>query len=40
MGYLGGAVVHVDPLDEAEEARHGVESHAHDGLAVHSHQAG
>ncbi|WP_119067639.1 cation diffusion facilitator family transporter [Rubrobacter indicoceani] len=40
MGYLGGAVVHVDPLDEAGETRHGIESHAHDGLAVHSHQAG
>jgi cation diffusion facilitator family transporter len=37
LSYLGGAVVHVDPVEEAGEEHHRIAAHAHDGLATHSH---
>src|ERR687890_516150 len=37
LGYLGTAVIHVDPLQEAGEEHHHITAHSHDGLPVHSH---
>ena len=37
LGYLIGAVVHVDPIQEAGEEHHRIDSHSHDGLPTHSH---
>ena len=37
LGYLRGAVVHVDPAQEAGEEHHRVTAHSHDGLPTHSH---
>jgi len=37
LGYLGAAVIHVDPIQEAGEKHHRVSAHSHDGLPVHSH---
>ena len=37
LSYLDGAVVHVDPLQEAGEDHHRIGSHSHDGLPTHSH---
>jgi len=37
LGYLEMAVVHIDPVQEAGEEHHRVDSHSHDGLPVHSH---
>ncbi len=37
LGYLGGAVVHVDPVQEAGEKHHRITAHSHDGLPTHSH---
>src|SRR4030095_4188227 len=37
LSYLSGAVIHVDPADEAGEEYHKIFSHSHDGLPVHSH---
>src|SRR5215204_2207596 len=37
LSYLNGAVVHVDPLQEAGEDHHRIGSHSHDGLPTHSH---
>ena len=39
IGYLEVAVVHIDPVQKSGEAHHHRESHSHDGLPVHSHQA-
>ena len=36
LGYLSGAVVHVDPIQEAGEEHHRIDSHSHDGLPTHS----
>ena len=37
LSYLSGAVIHVDPLQEAGEEHHRIGSHSHDGLPTHSH---
>ena len=37
LSYLGMAVIHVDPLQEAGEEHHHITAHTHDGLPVHSH---
>ena len=37
LSYLSGAVVHVDPVEEAGEEHHRIAAHAHDGLPTHSH---
>jgi cation diffusion facilitator family transporter len=37
LDYLSLVVIHVDPLDQSGEAHHRIETHAHDGLPVHSH---
>lgn len=37
LGYLRRAVIHVDPVEEAGEGWHGVDTHSHDDLPVHSH---
>jgi cation diffusion facilitator family transporter len=37
LSYLGGAVIHVDPVEEAGEDHHRIAAHAHDGLPTHSH---
>jgi cation diffusion facilitator family transporter len=37
LGYLDGAVVHVDPIQEAGEEHHRIGAHSHDGLPTHSH---
>ncbi len=37
LGYLSGAVIHVDPLQEAGEEHHRIAAHSHDGLPTHSH---
>ena len=37
LGYLGKAVVHVDPVQAAGEEHHRVASHSHDDLPAHSH---
>jgi divalent metal cation (Fe/Co/Zn/Cd) transporter len=37
LGYLSGAVVHVDPIQEAGEEHHRIPAHSHDGLPTHSH---
>jgi cation diffusion facilitator family transporter len=37
LSYLGMAVIHVDPIQEAGEEHHRITAHAHDGLPVHSH---
>jgi len=37
LGYLEGAVVHVDPSQESGEEHHRFVSHSHDGLPTHSH---
>ena len=36
LSYLRGAVVHVDPIQEAGEEHHRIDSHTHDGLPTHS----
>ncbi len=37
LSYLSGAVIHVDPLQEAGEEHHRITAHSHDGLPTHSH---
>ena len=37
LSYLSGAVIHVDPLQEAGEEHHRIGYHSHDGLPTHSH---
>src|SRR5215208_4069859 len=37
LSYLSGAVIHVDPVEEAGEDHHRIGSHSHDGLPTHSH---
>jgi cation diffusion facilitator family transporter len=37
LSYLSGAVIHVDPVQEAGEEHHRVAAHSHDGLPTHSH---
>src|SRR5215204_6548254 len=37
LSYLNGAVIHVDPLQEAGEEHHRISTHSHDGLPPHSH---
>src|SRR5215204_3569124 len=37
LGYLSGAVIHVDPVEEAGEDHHRIDSQSHDGLPTHSH---
>jgi cation diffusion facilitator family transporter len=37
LNYLDGAVVHVDPVEEAGEEHHRIAAHSHDGLPIHSH---
>ncbi len=37
LPYLSGAVIHVDPVEEAGEHHHHIAEHSHDGLPVHSH---
>jgi cation diffusion facilitator family transporter len=37
LSYLSGAVVHVDPIQEAGEKHHRIPAHTHDGLPPHSH---
>src|SRR5215211_7468059 len=37
LGYLDGAVIHVDPVQEAGEEHHRIPAHSHDGLPTHSH---
>ena len=37
LGYLRHAVIHVDPVEEAGERHHRVDTHSHDDLPVHSH---
>lgn len=37
LGYLSGAVIHVDPVQEAGEEHHRIAAHSHDGLPTHSH---
>src|SRR5215207_7421210 len=37
LSYLSGAVIHVDPVQEAGEEHHRIVTHTHDGLPPHSH---
>ena len=37
LSYLSGAVIHVDPIQEAGELHHRISAHSHDGLPTHSH---
>jgi cation diffusion facilitator family transporter len=37
LSYLSGAVIHVDPVQEAGEEHHRISTHSHDGLPPHSH---
>src|SRR5215203_4217277 len=37
LSYLSGAVIHIDPVEEAGEEHHRVAAHSHDGLPTHSH---
>jgi cation diffusion facilitator family transporter len=37
LSYLSGAVIHVDPAQEAGEEHHRIAAHSHDGLPTHSH---
>ena len=37
LSYLDGAVIHVDPVEEAGEDHHRIPAHSHDGLPTHSH---
>lgn len=37
LSYLRGAVIHVDPVQQAGEKHHRIPAHAHDGLPTHSH---
>jgi cation diffusion facilitator family transporter len=37
LSYLNGAVIHIDPVQEAGEEHHRVAAHSHDGLPTHSH---
>jgi cation diffusion facilitator family transporter len=37
LSYLSGAVIHVDPVQEAGEEHHRIPAHSHDGLPTHSH---
>jgi cation diffusion facilitator family transporter len=37
LSYLNGAVIHVDPVEEAGEDHHRISAHSHDGLPTHSH---
>jgi cation diffusion facilitator family transporter len=37
LSYLSGAVIHVDPVQEAGEDHHRITAHSHDGLPTHSH---
>src|SRR5215203_2197982 len=37
LSYLNGAVIHVDPVQEAGEDHHRISAHSHDGLPTHSH---
>ncbi|MBA3491613.1 MAG: cation transporter [Rubrobacteraceae bacterium] len=37
LSYLSGAVIHVDPLQQAGEEHHRITAHSHDGLPTHSH---
>jgi cation diffusion facilitator family transporter len=37
LSYLNGAVIHVDPVQEAGEEHHRISAHSHDGLPTHSH---
>jgi len=37
LSYLDGAVIHVDPVQEAGEDHHRIPAHSHDGLPTHSH---
>ena len=37
LGYLRRAVIHVDPVEEAGEGHHRIDTHSHDDLPVHSH---
>jgi cation diffusion facilitator family transporter len=37
LSYLNGAVIHVDPVEEAGEDYHRISAHSHDGLPTHSH---
>jgi cation diffusion facilitator family transporter len=37
LDYLSLVVIHVDPTNQSGETYHGISEHAHDGLAVHSH---
>jgi cation diffusion facilitator family transporter len=37
LSYLNGAVIHVDPVQEAGEEHHRISTHSHDGLTPHSH---
>jgi cation diffusion facilitator family transporter len=37
LRYLSNATIHIDPVGAAGEALHGIEHHAHDDLAEHSH---
>jgi cation diffusion facilitator family transporter len=37
LSYLSGAVIHVDPVQEAGEEHHRIPAHSHDSLPTHSH---
>jgi len=37
LSYLSGAVIHIDPVEEAGEEHHRITAHSHDGLPTHSH---
>ncbi|MEW6637671.1 MAG: cation transporter dimerization domain-containing protein [Actinomycetota bacterium] len=37
LSYLRGAVIHVDPVQEAGEENHRIPAHSHDDLPLHSH---
>ncbi len=37
LKFLSGAIVHVDPTQQAGETHHRVQSHSHDGIPAHSH---
>jgi cation diffusion facilitator family transporter len=37
LSHLDGAVIHVDPVEEAGEEHHRIGAHSHDGLPTHSH---
>src|SRR5215204_5840377 len=37
LSYLSGAVIHIDPVQEAGEEYHRIAAHSHDGLPTHSH---